>query len=420
MVDMKQQDALEHLAELGRSAALEASSQLQRSLSRQRFLARIEAEAATSSRLTWSWALPVAAAVCVAAALLLFFRTRSLTFEADGAELSGKYVSAPAAHAAKLRFSDDSTVVATPGTRLRVEETNPRGARVLLERGETSVHVVHASSTAWTFGAGPFEVRVTGTRFDLIWEPAEETCELKLHEGSVEVSGPTGSGPVVVRAGQRFRGDATRRTMEVLDLEASAGKPASTEPPTSMPPLPSSMAPLPAPESQATGSTALPNKPAPSEARAPSWSERIAKGQFGEIVSEAQARGIPSCLSACSAPDLRALSDAARYTGNTDVAERALLSMRQRFPGAQGSEAAFLLGRLHEKRGMHALSLTHYDSYLREAPSGPFAAEALAGKLRAVKATQGQNAAVPLAREYLRRFPKGVHVRTAREILGQP
>jgi TolA-binding protein len=96
-----------------------------------------------------------------------------------------------------------------------------------------------------------------------------------------------------------------------------------------------------------------------------------------------------------------------------------LTALRQRFPGPSASEAAFLLGRLHEKRGSFVTALGFYDSYLREAPTGPFAAEALGGKLRAVRASQGRAAAQPWAREYLQRFPKGVHVDTAREILGE-
>jgi hypothetical protein len=334
----------------------------------------------------------------------------------SGAELSGRYVSAPEDQPAELRFSDESTLVAAPGSRLRVEHTNPHGARVLLERGRANVHVMHESSTAWAFAAGPFEVHVTGTLFDLAWDPASETCEISLREGSVEVRGVAGSGPVVVQAGQRFQGDARRGTMQVLALEANPAPNAAAS---------SDLAPLATAPSDSTEAVeAIPPAPAPterapqSEARAVSWSGRVARGQFKEVVDEAEARGIPSCLTACSAADLRALSDAARYTGQSDVAERSLTALRQRFPGPRGSEAAFLLGRLHEKRGTFSTALGFYDSYLREAPAGALAAEALAGKLRAVRATRGQAAAQPLAREYLRRFPKGVHVSTAREILG--
>lgn len=411
MADLNPNDAVERLAALERRAANLASSDMARSLSRQRFLARIDTDLETRPRFQMlRWALPAAAAVCLAAAFLLFWWPPSLTFQVAGAELSGKYVSAPAAHTAELRFSDESTLVASAGSRLRVEETTSHGARVLLERGKTNVHVVHRTSTAWTFGAGPFEVHVTGTRFDLAWDPVQELCELRMYEGSVEVRGRGGSGPLVVHAGQRFRGDAS--SMQVVDLSAM-NVPA---------PIPSAVNAVPEPSatvSELPSAAAPEPKPHTAEAAKPSWSDRITQGKFAEIVSEAEERGIPHCLSACGAADLRALADAARYTGNTALAERSLTSIRQRFPGAQRSEAAFQLGRLQEKRGQSGAALTWYETYLREAPSGAFAAEALAGKLRAVKATQGKQAAEPIAREYLRRFPQGVHVGTAREILGE-
>jgi hypothetical protein len=414
VVEPKLQDAIEHLAQLERSAALAAMSEAERQLSRRRFLARIETEGSARRSRAWRWAIPAATIVCLVAVPLLFFRARALTFEVRGAELNSKYVSAPETRAAELRFSDDSTLVATPGSRLRVEDTNPHGARVLIERGRASVRVVHESSSAWTFAAGPFEVSVTGTRFDLSWDPASETCDLALQEGSVEVRGPSGSGPVVVRAGQRFQGDARRRTMQVL----APGSSVSPIPTTS-----SSIAPPSAPSAVAAAEVIEPALPPVErgtrlQARQTPWAERVAQGKFKEVVSEAEVRGIPHCLTACSVAELRALADAARYLGKAELAERALTVLRQRFPGPQGSEAAFLLGRLHEKRGTLSAALGFYDSYLREAPGGPFAAEALAGKLRAVRGSQGQAAARPLAYEYLRRFPKGVHVDTAREILG--
>jgi hypothetical protein len=423
MAEPRHDDPIEGVAELARRAATRAAHETDEALARQRFLSRLDAELVSPRRArgALSWALPAAAAVCVAAAIVLFFRARALTFTVEGAELSGQYLSAPAQASASLRFSDQSSVVVTPGSRLRIEDTSSHGARVLLERGQASVRVVHAGSTAWTFAAGPFEVHVTGTLFDLSWDPARETCEVALREGSVEVRGPAGSGPLVLHRGQRFRGDAQHRTMQVLELEASAA-------PSALAPAPSVAAPasslallepssLPDASASATPTIATAEAAARPEPRAPSWSQDIAQGKFKEIVQDAETRGIAGCLASCSAQDLRALSDAARYTGDSALAERTLLSLRQRFPGPAGSEAAFLLGRLQEKRGALGVALGWYDSYLREAGSGPFAAEALAGKLRAVKATQGRQAAEPVAREYLARFPKGVHVNAAREIL---
>ena len=126
------------------------------------------------------------------------------------------------------------------------------------------------------------------------------------------------------------------------------------------------------------------------------------------------------CLATCDAADLSALADAARYVGRTDLAEQALLSLRTRFAQGAGTRAAFLLGRLHESRGDAAGARRWYETALNEAAGGTFAAEALAGKMRSVKALEGPDAARRLAREYLQRYPTGVDAKTAKQIADAP
>ena len=154
-------------------------------------------------------------------------------------------------------------------------------------------------------------------------------------------------------------------------------------------------------------------------ARADSWQSLVSRGRFQSVVEAAEARGVDSCLSACSLGDVRALADAARYTGRFDVAEKSLLAIRQRASaGGQRSAAAFLLGRTSESRGQMSVASTWYDTYLSESPNGEFAADALAGKMRVTVRTQGTAAARPLAMQYLQRYPNGVHADTARKIAG--
>jgi hypothetical protein len=145
----------------------------------------------------------------------------------------------------------------------------------------------------------------------------------------------------------------------------------------------------------------------------------MTRGEFSSIVADAEATGIAQCLSGCAAAELRALSDAARYTGKAMLAEQSLLALHQRFGTGPGQDAAFSLGRLFEQRGEFGNAERWYDTYLRQASGGAFAAEALAGKMRVVRKLRGASAATPLARDYLARFPNGVHGATARDIIGE-
>jgi hypothetical protein len=413
---------LEQLAELLRSRARAEASEGERRMQRATFMARVDSTLIDPRRAKHKlfWAIPA-----LAAAALLYFTAvhsprRALSFEVAGAARDGDYVRASNAPA-KLTFSDQTTVLGAPGARLRVEAMNERGARVLVERGHADVHVQHRTSTAWTFVAGPFEVAVTGTRFALDWDPTHETLELALLEGSVEVRGAAGTGPWSVRAGQRFLGDVQRASMRVSDLrDDGQNAPSSVEVSKTPAGVDSAMSAEPTlttPEASTTPEPVTTSEPPHAAGKADSWEQRMARGEFAQIVAAAEARGTTGCLTSCSASDLRALSDAARYTGKVELAQQSLLALRKRFGRSQGRDAAFLLGRLEERRGALAAAISWYDTYLREAPGGAFAAEALAGKMRAVRSASGVAAAAPLARTYLERFPKGVHVNTAREIL---
>ncbi len=360
-------------------------------------------------RLHFRVAIAMAALMSCAVALWVF-RPRPLSYEVRGGSgLDGPYVSAPPASPVELRFSDGSNLEAEPGTRLRVDETYSSGARVLLERGSASSQVTHHKRSQWTFVAGPFEVRVTGTRFVLNWDPLGEEIDLELREGSVEVRSPLGQGPIVVRAGQRFRAAVASRSMSVTALDA---------PPVPLPPQPVTNNPS-LPEADGVSAAAVSPPSYKTAARRESWQDLVARGEFESVLSAANGRGIEACLASCSALDLRSLADAARYMTRTELAERALYALRQRFPGSGHSVwAAFFLGRISESRAQPGAAQRWFDTYLAEAPDGDFAAEALAGKMRAVATLSGAASAKPLAVEYLRRYPKGIHVKTARKIAG--
>jgi FecR protein len=375
----------------------------------------------------------LAAAALAAAAVLAFFllRPHALRYEVKGGRSDGPYISAPALASVTVAFSDGSSLAADPGSRLRVDEARVAGARVLVERGRATVHIAHHATSAWDFVAGPFDVRVTGTRFELAWDPTGEAVDLKLEEGSVEVRGPFAEAPIAVRAGQRFRADLASRSMTVFDAEPTRGTEALS------PPLPA-----PAETSSAAGAAATADaaatagaseaspvtrpevaatRVAPSAVAPESWSSLVARGQFETVVAKAGERGTSDCENTCSASDLKALADAARYTGRSNMAESALLSLRRRFGDArEGRSAAFMLGRLDEARGTTAAAERWYDTYLNELPMGDLAAEALAGKMRTVFASQGRRAAEPIAEHYLARYPNGVHAQSARGILAQP
>jgi TolA-binding protein len=159
--------------------------------------------------------------------------------------------------------------------------------------------------------------------------------------------------------------------------------------------------------------------PANSTGESRSWSARVAAGDFASVLGDADARGVDATLAKAPLSDLVALSDAARYKGRTDLARRALTSIRARFPAsADARNALFHLGRLAEGRGALSDALASYDRYLSEARNGTFAAEAFGRKLVVTRKVAGDETARSVARDYLARFPGGSYAGTAKELLG--
>ena len=401
---------------------------------RNRILAAVDSEMVPRRVIPLRMKITLGVFAAAAAALLVFWsasRLQPITYDITGGSgFDSGYLSASPDRAALIRFSDGSSINASPGSRLRVDSTTTDGARVLLERGAAEVQVHHGRASHWLFVAGPFEVQVVGTRFNLMWDPAKEEVDLSLDEGAVRLKSPLGQGPFEVRKGQKFHASLLNRTIrmedqsggisQVADRAVTAELPTREPPPTERPQTGS------VPENRPTNDAPSPaaNRPQPGQvrpvlgARQDSWQALVSHGRFQAVVDAAESRGIDNCLQTCSLTDVRALADAARYTGHSGVAEKSLLAIRQRAPaGSQRSSAAFLLGRTSESRGQAAAASSWYDNYLAESPSGEFAADALAGKMRVTVQTQGNAAAKPLAMQYLQRYPNGVHADSARKIV---
>lgn len=371
-----------------------------------------------------------------------------LTYSTSGGQpAASNYLVAPAHDSASLRFSDGTEVTAAPGSRLRVDSTQSNGARVLLEQGEARAHVTHREDTRWMFVAGPFDVRITGTTFTLSWDAADQVLDLTLHEGSVEVESPLGASHLKVRTGQRFHASVTEGTMQLLAADSNAPAahsgagsdtdergvlPAGDQPASSKASTRSRVR-------SARSAHPAQRRTARAERRAARHSEReedsnseqstlqlaaasyadlVRAGAFEQVVNAATQAGLAQTLEKNSAEDVRALADAARYLHRTELAVRSLTVLRARFPGSHHSAAAaFLLGRTYENAEQAQAARRFYELYERESPNGEFAAEALAGRMRIIASVDGKDASRAIAQQYLDRYPRGVHAKTARQLL---
>jgi ferric-dicitrate binding protein FerR (iron transport regulator) len=134
------------------------------------------------------WLVPALAAAVV----LLFgawLRQPALDFEVSGAVVKDGEIRTEAGPGL-VAFTDGSRVEPSPSTALSVSIVGEHAALTRLSRGKLRVDVRHEKDTDWRFLAGPYEVQVVGTKFDLGWDPDASRLSIAMLEGRVRVTGP--------------------------------------------------------------------------------------------------------------------------------------------------------------------------------------------------------------------------------------
>ncbi len=324
-----------------------------------------------------------------------------------------------------VRFSEGTRIEVQPEARVRVSDLRARGASVDVERGHIEARVTHAPGADWLFRAGPYGVRVTGTRFALRWDAASEHLEVRMLEGSVEVSGPMLERPQAVVAGQTLQAWVGEERVEIrrgaredeeAELFAPPGSSAQARPvgagasaagpAPSVSPAGASAAAIPAEPASATPQTA---PTARAEARDPEWRRALADGSHAEALAAAERAGFARVLRSAEPRELYRLADAARLTGRPERAREALVTLRTGHH--ERGRSAFLLGRIAADAGDRAEAVRWLRTYLREDPDGPLAEPAL-GRLIELDATNARD----LAEQYLARFPSGAYAELARSV----
>lgn len=330
----------------------------------------------------------------VAAAASSWPRSRPLRFAVgDAPAVAGAWVAAPPDAPATIGFSDGTRLTLDAGGRARVVSVGERGARVLVERGVVHADVVHRPDNEWRVTTGPFEIHVTGTRFDARWDPQREELFVIMHQGRVAVRAACFDGERILAGNDKA----------ALTCAPQVSAPPRAAAPPSAPPR--------APESATV--------PAPAAPRPPSWRELARGGAYKQALATAEAAGFARLCAELSAVDLMELAAAARLGGRADRAAEAYAAVRRRFPGGhEAATAAFHLGQMaFDGAGAFAEAHRWFQVYLTEQPGGALAAEALGRLMEAEQRLGDLAAARASAERYLARFPDGAHAALARSLV---
>jgi ferric-dicitrate binding protein FerR (iron transport regulator) len=335
-----------------------------------------------------------------------------------------------------LDFSDGSTVELAPRSTARVAELTAAGARVELEDGRADVSVKHRAKTRWMLEAGPFEVRVTGTRFAITWNRTAESLIVAMTEGTVEIASRLEPEAPAVRvtAGQRYAASKQRGRWTIDPLEAHprdgvdvdvdvAGEPARSMPPGSTAvagpgeePRPGAAATAEAATGVATGSSSLGRGARLFADGSRRWQVLARRGQFKEALEVVErGAGFATTCRQLGAEELVQLGDVARLAGNVPRAEQAYRLARKRSPRLD--RPVFALGLVaFEQRHDYEAAAGWFETYRRRYPAGPLRDEATGRAMESWQRAGDRARAAAAATEYLDRAPTGPYAPLARQL----
>jgi ferric-dicitrate binding protein FerR (iron transport regulator) len=366
-------------------------------------------------------------------------RTSELSYEIVGGKTEGGWVLSKETPVL-LEFSDGSELQMQADSLVSVNVTGRRSALTRLSKGDLRVEVQHADRTDWRFFAGPFEVRVVGTKFDMSWR--EDRLSVGMREGTVRIIGPEREW--TLRAGERLE-TAAPHTLTSSTPKADVAAAPLVEPQPLLPPEERGQ-PVAADEDapEGAGNSVVSSTTGGSESsartfdeasgsdvrhvrnqpKAPgaagnvkvSWNQLLAKGEFEALVSDAREVGIDTAIQTRSSDELAALAHAARYARDLNLSRKVWIGLRQRFAGAKAArDASFYLARIDEQAGQFSSALELYAGYLQAVGyGGAYAPEALGRRLVILRRTN-PSAAVDTARNYLVQFPSGAYAKLARD-----
>ena len=324
----------------------------------------------------------------------------------------GASVTAPTDRGVPLQFSDGSTVALAPGSAAIIASLERNGGTLRINHGRANIHVVHSPKSRWAVQAGPYTVTVTGTRFDVDWQPQLSQLVVSLQEGKVVVSGHTSQPPTQMSAGQqlvilddtwtigKLNADADTKVSTSERLTTAEGLTVVTD------------------AESRSGSAPTANEAANTTlhaSSAESWVALARRGDYRAAFETAQRDGFDKVCRTSSASELLSLAEASRFAGHAERATQALDALRSRFAGSEDAAvAAFQLGRL-TSNGHQAAEW--FRTYLREQKRGELTREAKGRLLEALARAGDQVGARAAASDYLSAYPRGPHAAFATRLL---
>jgi hypothetical protein len=373
----------------------------------------------------------VAAAAVLSVSISLFMTPGDLAFKV-GNEVTtfvpgepGTWVQADIGETMEIRFDQGSRFKVNDGCAARVVESGEQAVTIELSKGDITANVKGNKKTHWKINAGPFTVTVLGTSFDVSWDAASSDFDVKVKRGVVLVQG-AGLSRYGVRllAGQQLAangrsGDVSMSTPQHGavgtddGIDGVSGKGLNDDSVDSSNELDTLSS------SELIDREKRIGKDHSIRGNRHQWVSLYRQGRFEDAVLAAEKEGLARMYGSADAQTLWNLADAARNAHRVGISNDSLLALRKRFPTSRKAKlAAFIIGRsAMDLSGSLPVATQWFQMYLTESPDGPMAEE-VHGRLMTVYSRMKRPAAAKrIAAQYLQRYPNGLYVGRAKQVL---
>lgn len=322
-----------------------------------------------------------------------------------------------------LRFDDGTKVRFNENSAGRVTQIATHEGEVTLENGRVDLQVTHTKSTQWHVLAGPYRVAVTGTKFEVKWNPQRSQLEVNVFEGSVLVTGPMIENGHAVVANRSLTANPSTSHVQLSALDMAS---ADTE---VVPSVNNGSAETLAEKETANHARASANTSkksgrtakAASNRQSLSWVKDAQAGRYSSVSRQIKALGLRRMLKDAQPAHYLLLGNAARQASDFATAQKVYLQLRTQFAGSgHAATAALYLGRMaFDKQHQYPKAVKWFTTYLNEQQSGTLHRETLGRLMEAQYKSQMKTDAQRTAQRYLSKYPTGPHSSRAKELSGQ-
>lgn len=330
---------------------------------------------------------------------------------------NGAWISSGIGAPIPIVFDNGSRFELATNSAARVVESNNKQVRLDLSQGRLDANVNGNGETEWIVQAGPYEVKVLGTRFSVHFSSIRNQLEVEVASGKVAVNGTQMSTGVLLKTGQRLVANATGTQVQTVDEpKHPAGEGSLVSSKSSK----NEGNPLDSSDTKIETPTAIENKANSSVAKVqvPKWRKHANAQEWPEAVKAMDNQTAISIAQSRELDLLWSLANAARYSERPQLATLFLNQIRLRFGDtSRGKTAIFLLAKtaLDAHKDLPN-ARKWFLTYLKTIPNGALAEEATGYLMEVCLKMNHMEESAQFAQTYLENYQTGPFANRARRI----